>query len=226
MDWSGEACDSSLLGFTRSCRGRRGVATTALGPGVTPGLVLSGGPELVLGTCESPTYKSTRGAISSGGAPLRSRRRVGKVPHLGVHPGVRVYTQVFGVLPVYSGCICEARREPLRRSGGALCSRVAPCWGSRGCSQTQGRPMGQPQGGCAAFLRAARCAQRRKTANAHFEPLAVEFPRSFLARGGSTRYGREHAPPMNICWAVVVVNQPRTGGRRFPPTTVDNKVRS
>ena len=73
---------------------------------------------------------------------------------------------------------------------------------------------------------AARCAQRRKTANAHFEPLAVEFPRSFLARGGSTRYGREHAPPMNICWAVVVVNQPRTGGRRFPQTTVDNKVRS
>ena len=75
MDWSGEACDSSLLGFTRSCRGRRGVATTAVGPGVTPGLVLSGGPELVLGTCESPTYKSTRGAISSGGAPLRSRPR-------------------------------------------------------------------------------------------------------------------------------------------------------
>lgn len=86
--------------------------------------------------------------------------------------------------------------------------------------------MGQPHGGCAAFFGAARCAQRRKTANAHFEPLAVEFPRSFLARGGSTRYGREYAPPMNICWAVVVVNQPRTGGRRFPPTTVDNKVRS
>ena len=167
---------------------------------------------------------SRAAACSSEVAP--SATQVGKVPHLGVHPGVRVYTQVFGVLPVYSGCICEARREPLRRSGGALCSRVAPCWGSRGCSQTQGRPMGQPQGGCAAFLRAARCAQRRKTANAHFEPLAVEFPRSFLARGGSTRYGREHAPPMNICWAVVVVNQPRTGGRRFPPTTVDNKVRS
>lgn len=150
---------------------------------------------------------------------------IGKVPHLGVHPGVRVYTQVFGVLPVYSGCICEARREPLRRSGGALCSRVAPCWGSRGCSQTQGRPMGQPQGGCAAFLRAARCAQRRKTANAHFEPLAVEFPRSFLARGGSTRYGREHAPPMNICWAVVVVNPPRTAGRRFPPNPVRDNIR-
>ena len=51
------------------------MATTAVGPVVTPGRVLSGGPELVLGTCESPTYKSTRGAISSGGAPLRSRPR-------------------------------------------------------------------------------------------------------------------------------------------------------
>ncbi len=46
------------------------MATTAVGPGVTPELVLSGGPELVLGTCESPTYKSPRRAISSGGAPL------------------------------------------------------------------------------------------------------------------------------------------------------------
>ena len=43
---------------------------------------------------------------------------------------------------------------------------------------------------------------------AHFEPLAVEFPRSFLARGGSISSTREYAPPMNICRAVVVTNQP------------------
>ena len=141
-------------------------------------------------------------------------------------PGVtRVPPGVWSTPGVPQGFLRSAGRAA-RAPGGALCWRAAPCFRSRGRPQTRGRPMGQPHGGCAAFFGAARCAQRRKTANAHFEPLAVEFPRSFLARGGSTRYGREYAPPMNICWAVVVVNQPRTGGRRFPPTTVDNKVRS
>ena len=85
--------------------------------------------------------------------------------------------------------------------------------------------MGQPHGGCAAVFGAARCAQRRKTANAHFELLAVEFPRGFEARGGSTRYGGEDDLPMNICWAVVVVNPPRTAGRRFPPNPVRDNIR-